>query len=218
MLNIWEPNQMWAPSSYNSPHTINAFLIYQIPVGKGRTYLSNSNRLVDGVLGGWQFVPTWQWESALPVSPGDGQNWATDWNITTMGTMLAPLQTSPTKNVASTVANGTVQNVSGGPNLFSNPAAAFSDFAFTVAGNSGTRNQLYIPGPWVINLGVSKTFTLFNYKDRVHTLQIKGEAFNLTNSAIFTALSLDLGTAQSFGKFTNDQGARQMQFSMRYSF
>jgi hypothetical protein len=222
--NIWDPNQNWAVSNYDARHQINTFLIWQVPVGKGRTYLPNANRLVDGLIGGWQITPTWQWESSIPLSVGDGQNWATDWNLTTNATQIAPVLVSPTNNVMTTTANGTTQNATGGPNLFSNPAAAFAAFSFTTEGNSGSRNDIRQPGLWVINLGLSKVFYLFTYKDTPHQLQIRGEAFNVTNSVVFTTVSADLGTASTFGKFTGDTnttggiGPRQMQFAMRYSF
>ncbi len=227
--NVWFPNQNWAVSNYDARNIVNTFLIWQVPVGKGRTFMPNANRLVDGLIGGWQIVPTYQWSSAVPVGVGDGQNWATDWNLTTNATQIAPVVTAVTKNVATTTANGTTVNATGGPNLFANPATAFGSFAFTTEGNSGSRNNLRIPGPWVINLGLSKVFYLFTYKDTPHQLQIRGEAFNLTNSVVFNSVSLDLGTASTFGKFTGDTtgtpgttgatgGPRQLQFALRYSF
>jgi hypothetical protein len=221
--NVWNPNQMWAVSGYDARHIFNFFAVWQVPVGKGHRYLGNSNRLVDGVLGGWQIAPTWQYSSPVPVGVGDGQNWATDWELTTNATQIAPVSTSPTMNVAATTINGTTANATGGPNLFSNPAAAASAFRFAIAGESGSRNSLRIPGPKVINLGISKNFHLFTLRDTPHTLQIRGEAFNLTNAVVFSQLSLDLGTLTTFGKFTSDTansgiGPRQMQFAMRYSF
>src|SRR5579871_3058973 len=125
---------MWAVSSYDARHIINTFVIWQIPVGKGRTFLPNANRLVDGLVGGWQITPTWQWSSPVPVSVGDGQNWATDWNLTTNAIQVSPAPTSPTNNVATSVFNGTTQNKTGGPNLFSNPSAAEGAFRFAIAG------------------------------------------------------------------------------------
>lgn len=33
-------------------------VLYMLPVGRGRRFLGNSNRIVDGVLGGWEFAST----------------------------------------------------------------------------------------------------------------------------------------------------------------
>ena len=37
------------------PHAFKANWVYQLPVGRGRRFGSGFNRLVDGILGGWEF-------------------------------------------------------------------------------------------------------------------------------------------------------------------
>ena len=66
------------------------------------------------LIGGWQLAPTWQYSSPVPVGVGDGQNWATDWELTTNATKIGPVSTSPTMNVAATNINGTTANATGG--------------------------------------------------------------------------------------------------------
>jgi hypothetical protein len=44
----------YSQSDYNLPIANVTSLVYDLPVGKGRRFLSNSNGLVDAVLGGWQ--------------------------------------------------------------------------------------------------------------------------------------------------------------------
>ena len=44
----------YAQSDYNLPVANITSLVYELPAGHGRRFLSNSNALVDGVLGGWQ--------------------------------------------------------------------------------------------------------------------------------------------------------------------
>jgi hypothetical protein len=52
-----------------------------------------------------------------------------------------------------------------------------------------------------------------------HKLHLRGEAFNLTNTAVMSGVSLNIGSATSFGKFSSQLGSpRQMQFAMRYTF
>ncbi|MGH9663942.1 MAG: TonB-dependent receptor domain-containing protein, partial [Bryobacteraceae bacterium] len=43
---------MWMPTQ-NPRQRLTGAAIYQIPVGKGHRYLNGSNRIVDGILGGW---------------------------------------------------------------------------------------------------------------------------------------------------------------------
>jgi hypothetical protein len=212
--NAFAPQQQWAPSNYDARHIFNFLAVYQLPVGKGRKYLSNANRLVDGVLGGWQLTPTIQWSSATPVSVGDGSNWATNWEITANATQIAPVSTTVVKNGLSPVTGG-----SSAPNIFANPAQAFTAFTFTLPGDSGDRNNLRTPGPKAMNLGVSKEFKLFVLHDVQHKLQFRWETYNLTNTAVMSGVSLNIGSQSTFGKFTSQLGSpRQMQFALRYSF
>jgi hypothetical protein len=44
----------YSQSDYNLPIANVTSLVYDLPFGRGRTYLSNSNGLVDAVVGGWQ--------------------------------------------------------------------------------------------------------------------------------------------------------------------
>ena len=212
--NAFVPQQQWAPSNYDARHIFNVFAIYQLPVGKGRKYLPNANRLVDGVLGGWQLTPTIQWSSATPVSVGDGSNWATNWEIAANATQIGPVTESVTKNAPSAVTN-----VAPAPNLFSNPGQAFTAFTFTLPGDSGDRNNIRTPGPKQMNLGVSKDFNLFTLHDVQHKLQFRWETYNLTNTAVLSGVSLSVGSQSTFGKFSSQLGSpRQMQFALRYSF
>ncbi len=205
--NTWFPRQMWAVSNYDARHLVSSFAIWQLPVGHGRTYLSSANRAVDAILGGWMLTPTLQWSSRVPTGVGDGSNWATDWNITTNADQVAPVSTGLYKNAPAITGTS-------GPNLFSNPTAAFDAFQFALPGESGTRNELRVPGPFTINLSLAKEFTIHEN----HKLQFRWESYNLTNTAVFTGFSLSLGTASTFGKATSDAGPRQMEFALRYSF
>lgn len=212
--NAWVSQQSWADSSYDARHIINTFAIWQVPVGRNRQFLSSSNRLVDGIIGGWQLTPSVQWSSALPSGVGDGSNWATNWQITANATQIAPVTEAVTKNAPAAVASGL-----GGPNLFANPAQAFKSFTFTLPGNSGDRSNIRVPGPFAINLSVSKEFYLYTIHDNPHKLQFRWETFNLTNTAVLSGVSLDAGTIGTFGKFSSQTGSpRQMQFALRYFF
>ncbi len=42
---------------------------YELPVGKGRKYMSNSNRLADALLGGWQINSIFLWQSGPFLTP-----------------------------------------------------------------------------------------------------------------------------------------------------
>jgi hypothetical protein len=110
------------------------------------------------------------------------------------------------------------------PNLFTNQEAAYKSFRVAAPGETGDRNFIRYPSYIVLDLGLSKSFRM-PWED--HRLQLRVEAFNVTNTQKFGALAdttfgLDpyRSTPQaSFGKFTGIQGEpRILQFAIRYDF
>jgi hypothetical protein len=53
------------------PFHLAGYGTYQIPVGRGRQFFSNDNRIVDGVIGGWQVSAIYQFLSGMPISWGN---------------------------------------------------------------------------------------------------------------------------------------------------
>lgn len=47
-------NQYYGPTQADIPVTFNTQLVYQLPFGKGRSFLSNANPILDEVVGGWE--------------------------------------------------------------------------------------------------------------------------------------------------------------------
>jgi hypothetical protein len=46
---------------------------WDLPFGKGRTWLANSNAVVNGIIGGWSILPVIRWQSGTPLSFGNVQ-------------------------------------------------------------------------------------------------------------------------------------------------
>ncbi len=53
---------------------------YQLPFGRGRQFFSNDNRLLDGVIGGWQISAIYQFLSGTPISWGNVIYTGSGWN------------------------------------------------------------------------------------------------------------------------------------------
>ena len=209
--NIWNPRESRAVSDYDARHVFSAFMVAELPFGRGKTFLKSSNSLVNGLVGGWQLSAIWRQSSGLPTAVGNGGNWPTDWQLTPDATQVGPAP------VQQTVKNG----ANGGPNIFADPAAAFAAFAQTLPGQSGQRNVLRGDGFFTIDLGLGKRFTLFTTKDTPRTLQIRAEAFNVTNTVRFDPQSINaqMGDPGTFGNYTGTLGnPRVMQFSARIEF
>ena len=211
--NAWDPSQMRAVSSYDALHQINGFVVWQLPLGRGRRLAGNSNRIVDALIGGWQISGGWTQTSGLPFSVSQGRKWPTNWNISPNATPNGKPQVPVTNNENAPPASGPV----GGPNLWSDPAAEFAAWSFTTTGQSGSIRTLRGAGNFNIDTGVSKRWVM-PYSEH-HTVQLRWESFNTTNSVRFDPSSATntVTTSSSFGKLTSTLNSpRQMQFALRY--
>jgi hypothetical protein len=208
---------MKAVSDYDMTHLFSAFVVAELPFGKGKRFLNTSNGFINNILGGWQVSGIWRQSSGLPSGVQNGFAWPTNWQVAPWATQVGvvpPAQT--TKNAPAAGAGGVP-----GPNIFTDPAAAVAAYDLTLPGETGQRNGVRGDGYFTIDVGLGKQFKLFTVKDHPHTLQFRAEAFNVTNSVRFdvATINMTLGDPGNFGKYTDVvTRPRVMQFSARYEF
>ncbi len=218
LLNPLRPEDNYAYSDFDTRHVVNANFIFELPVGKGKTYFSNMGKVADAFVGGWQLAGIYRWNSGQPIiTPFDAAQWATNWNVQSNGTRIRPVNF------------GVVRSTQ---NAFTDPQAAFNSFRNARPGETGERNVFRGPGYSTLDLGLSKTWTM-PWSEK-HKFQFRVEAFNVTNVQYFDAqrgnytrstygLPQDPETSQAAGDFgkiyTSVQGnPRSFQFGFRYSF
>ncbi|GAB4365435.1 MAG: hypothetical protein OHK0021_09090 [Bryobacter sp.] len=208
MQNPFNPRQFRAVSDYDQRHIYNAYIVWDLPFGKGKRFGSSVGTLLDGFIGGWTISPTWQMATELPTSVFGTGVWPTNWNVTSRavprnGGIPAPV---PEKTKTGT-----------SPNLFSDPAAARAYFDYSLPGESGPRNVLRQDGTFNINLALAKRIKMPFLEG--HSIQIRAEAYNLTNAVRFIDPNINLTQPANFGRYqTQANTPRQMQFAFRYDF
>ncbi len=207
----------YAVSDFDIRHLINMNGVWQLPLGRGR-WIDTRNGFANTVLGGWQLSGIMRWNSGLPVSaPFDAATWATNWNAQSWGVRIRPVEACPTRG-------GT-----DAPALFCDRTEAYQSFRNARPGETGDRNVLRLPGYFVVDMGLAKSLTM--PWSEGHKLQLRFEAFNVTNTQRMGALvggrdgyglELDPFNAepnQNWSNFGSIQGERRvMQFGFRYSF
>ena len=218
------PEQGYATSDFDATHIINANWIIGLPFGRGKKFMSNMNKVADGVLGGWQMTGIFRWNSALPIqTPFDGSRWATNWNVQSNGV-----------RVRDVVANATRGAGVNQPNVFADPRSAQAAFRNARPGEAGDRNVLRGDSYVSLDAGLSKSFKM---PWEGHQLQITWEVFNVTNTQRFDGDSIadlslprdpylrNLTPTDDFGRYTATQvplnetkAGRVMQFGVRYQF
>jgi hypothetical protein len=219
ILNPIRQHDNYANSDYDVRHLINANWVWELPLGHGRWLLDGSNKVVNGILGGWQLSGIFRWNSGLPLfSPFDDARWATNWNVQSSAVRVGPVQTCPTRG--DTVA----------PKLFGcDPTGAYRSWRNAMPGETGDRNVIRLPGYVSLDMGLAKSFTM-PWSEK-HTLQIRWDTFNVTNTQRLGGIDssrtgfgivLDPETASpptNWSNFTRIQGTpRVMQFGFRYDF
>jgi len=143
---------------------LNVSYVYQLPFGKGHKFANRG--WSNWVIGGWQLSSTITRGSGLPFTVG------------TSSTLNAPGQNNSSNQISSEVA------ILGGHDS-SHPyfdGSAFANPPANVLGSTG-RNILRGPGLFAMNGSVSR---IFSFKENKVKFQLVGEAFNLTNSPVFS--------------------------------
>ena len=219
ILNPLRQSESYANSDFDVRHIINANAIWEFPFGRGRTYLSGINKFADALIGGWQLAGIFRWNSGLPIgTPFDNARWATNWNVQSNTVRRENIEPCPAR---------------GGRLFDCNLLEFYRGLRNPLPGEAGDRNVIRLPGYVNLDMGLTKGFNLPWNEN--HKLQLRVEAFNVTNTQRMNSpntqsrtgwgVDLDPNLVEldsipiNFGRFTDIQGApRVMQFGIRYSF
>jgi hypothetical protein len=217
IINSWYSNDIRAVSDYDVQHLFSALWVAELPFGQGKPLLGGANRYLNAVIGGWSLNGVFRNSSGLPISVGAGGVWPTNWQVGSNAIqtgVVPPPQT--TKNGPAPTASGKP-----GPNIFPDPATVLKAYSLPLAGDSGQRNGIRGDGFFGLDLGIGKRFNLYTLKDQPHTIQVRAESFNVTNSVRFdpATVNLNILNPARFGQYQSTlTKPRVFQFSMRYEF
>jgi hypothetical protein len=230
IFNPLDPDSQYANSDFDVRHIINANWLIGLPFGRGKSVFHDANKWVNGVIGGWQLTGIFRWNSGFPVAtPFGSQRWPTNWQISSTLVPVRPVEGSPTNAPA------------GGPNLFSDPLAAFLSYRDAIPGEGGDRNSLRLPGYFALDSGLYKTFKFG--EDGRQSITLRWEVYNVTNTQRLTGpsgfgvspidpflqgqfgLPAITSAPPTFGVFSTTQkplgetkAGRIMQFALRWQF
>jgi hypothetical protein len=63
----------WGPDDFNRDHVFVINTVYELPIGKGKKFMSDSGRVKDLLIGGWQVTNTLNYSGGLPWTPSLGE-------------------------------------------------------------------------------------------------------------------------------------------------
>lgn len=223
VINPFSPDQMYGPSDSDLRHQVNGYWIVQLPFGHGRAFAGNANRLMDGIIGGWQIGGTTRWTSGFPGSVFEGYVWPTNWDEMGWADLTgSPIGAGTTRgNATNGIAPGTV-------NVFKNPSqtcvptpgaapCARAAFGYAYPGESGVRNPVRGDGFTSTDLNLSKRFSITEGQ----SFELRWSVFNAFNNVKFDIYSMqdEWDVPTTFGNYTQTlTQPRRMEFAGIYRF
>jgi hypothetical protein len=192
-------------ADFDHTHNLNIIALWELPFGKKRHFGSAWNRPLNAALGGWQLNAVMQYQNGAPIAmPGA---------VVVSNPALPSGQQTFQRwfNTCTLLSNGSRVNC----------ASASEQVAWRQANPGETvNNSVRIPNIRVhslpqVNVSLFKDFRI-REKWR---LELRGEAFNATNSPIYGSPDTSL-TSATFGVVTLDQWnlARSMQLALKLVF
>ncbi len=227
----YNPSLNYALSNFDIPQMLKGDVVYDLPFGKGRTFL-NGNGIVDAILGGWQIGTTYVLESGTPFTAIVGTNnnsgdlSGNQWYPNLIGN---PYLANPTINQWYNTCT-ILQNGANYPAGCTNPAWAVPPPG--TFGNAG-RNILRGPGIEDVDVSLGKNFR-FPLPHESGNLQLRFDALNVMNHPNFSTPGNSqntpgngLGTSNAgvisattgnYNTTNNSFGQRIIQLGVRISF
>ena len=189
-------NQYYGPTQQDIAHIFNTQFNEELPFGRGRRYLSGSNRVVDALLGGWQL------SGFLHIRSG--------------------ARFSVTANDSTSLNNGQSNHPDRvGNGALSHPTVDqwFDTSAFVIHttammyGTAGV-NTLHSDGMQQLDTSISKIFHITERQQ----LQFRTDVFNTFNHPNFAAPDATVGDSGEGQVTSTSIDNRRLQFALRYSF
>jgi hypothetical protein len=203
--NIYDAAAEWGPCDYDAAHNLVTNAVYDVPFGRGRKFGNNMNKAVDAVAGGWQVAGILSLHTGFPltVTANDASNTGSRGS---RANCISPADVLGAQNANPLVGNG-YQWFS--PSGFAQPSTGNS--LLGTFGNCGV-GTVRGPGLATLDFNLSKTFQITER----HSVNLRAEFINLTNTPILNAPNTGVGS--TLGLLNSSQGARNVQFALKYRF
>ena len=191
-------------ASFDTPDRLVVSYVMDIPVGKGRKYMSHSNALAQAAIGGWSVQGTTTIQSGFPLHFGTNNN-----NTNSFGGGQRP-------NVIAGCNKSVPGSATQRLNEWFNTACFTQPDAFTFGSESRTDPNLRAAGIANWDFAAVKNFPFGEDRSRI---QFRAEFFNIFNRVQFGYPGQSQGQVGSFGVVTSQvNNPRLVQFALRFNF
>ena len=192
--NEYDPKADYGRCTIDAAHNLQAYAVYNLPVGRGKLIGSNMSRGLDEVIGGWQTALDLSFRSGFAITPFAGA-YMGDENPNSAASLTGSYQPRPdcVAGIAQSVGMETVQIGSSMGRTNLNPAAVteVGDGQFGNCQNGALRG----PALKTSDLNLTKQFPI---TERIN-VAAGAQFINLTNTPIFSVPASWWGQYSSCG-------------------
>ncbi|WP_353069012.1 TonB-dependent receptor [Tunturibacter empetritectus] len=205
--NTYNPSGENGACYYNVKGVFTGYVIYDLPFGRGRQFGTNMNRAADAVVGGWKVnvIPTFRGGFPLTLSSNS------DHSGTNSFQNRPDCIASPHVLHKQTIGNGFYGYRWFDPASYQEPKDGYF-------GNCSV-SSVYGPGEQNIDASIAKTFSITDHQN----IEFRTEFINAFNHVILDAPNnggIDIANPDggTIGQIKTSEGARNIQFALKYNF
>ncbi|MFP5229171.1 MAG: carboxypeptidase regulatory-like domain-containing protein [Acidobacteriota bacterium] len=193
ICDVLRPRECRGNSDFDITNTFNGNFIYDLPIGRGKQFAAGLPIWADRIVGGWEVSGLPTWHTGYPYFAA------------------ANAFVAGYANNAPAILTGSVADlqtkISGGKGkplyAYANPAKANADYTGPIGFTIGSRNNLYGPHYFDLDLGLGKSFPLWENV----LLKLRADAFDALNHPNFSTPCTDITNAScNFGVIATDAG------------
>ena len=205
--NSYNPKGETGACYYNVKGDFTGYVIYDLPFGRGKQFGTNMNRAADAVVGGWRvsFIPTFRGGFPLTLSSNDDHSGTNSFQ--NRPNCVAP----PRVLHKQPIGNGFYGYRWFDPASYAEPSAG-------TFGNCSV-SSVYGPGEQNIDASLAKIFSVTEHQN----VEFRAEFINALNHPILDApnnggINTTNPNAGTIGQINTSEGARNIQFALKYNF
>jgi hypothetical protein len=188
---------------FDSTHVLTFNWIYELPLGRGKRFMSSTGAVLDGLLGGWQFNGIYNYSTGRPLELTTGRNQLNQ-NLAS-----TPNFSGEAFDMSDVTKGGLITTVTDAQKAqFSNPGA----------GEPGDLPRRSFRGPGFANFDLSmfKKFPI-RVLSESSELQFRIEFYNALNQVNFNNPTANINSG-SFGTISSARDARIGQLGLKFVF
>lgn len=201
-------------SSFDQTHIVKGYVIYNLPIGRGKWLMANDSAVADAFVGGWSLDGDFHYNTGTPISVHSSNYYL---GFSSVYINLVP-------GCKLTTGSRTLNQPYLNPSCFQNPNPGAGGGAAPQLGNGGNfQSQVRNPGLATEDLGLHKSLAIG--PEGQYNLTLRLEFFNVFNRDALAGPDTNLNDTNAQGQkifgYVNNYGGigpRIGQFGARFTF